>query len=217
MNLLVVSDDRHFRKDIVFQLHQFAQVNLIKSVGYKDELLEAIQCGTFHLMVIDISNPIEEQVEAISTIESTFPLIRTIHIRNTAFNVSALGWSMKELKENTYPDAEPIDFHDLILGAVQRGKMIAPRPKLTHPLTNKEEAILRMFCLDYDCADIARHFDLSPRTIEGYKTKIKHKVGVKGMAGLVLFAIHQNLIEVKLPEMIYTHEAKKSMNYMQTA
>jgi len=39
--------------------------------------------------------------------------------------------------------------------------------------------------------------DLSPRTVEAIRDKLKSKTGVKSMAGLVMYAVKSGIIENK--------------------
>ena len=52
-------------------------------------------------------------------------------------------------------------------------------------------------CDEKSTKEIADLVDLSPRTVEAIRDKLKSKTGVKSMAGLVIYAIKSGIIENK--------------------
>jgi DNA-binding CsgD family transcriptional regulator len=44
--------------------------------------------------------------------------------------------------------------------------------------------------------EIASQLDLSIRTIEGYRDRIQEKIGAKNSAGIVVYAIRNNIYKV---------------------
>ena len=69
----------------------------------------------------------------------------------------------------------------------------AVKPALPQPLTPKEKEILPLFCLDLTAKEIAAKKNLSTRTVEKHKEKIFQKLEVRGTAGLVLYALKNNM------------------------
>ena len=64
-------------------------------------------------------------------------------------------------------------------------------------LSDKEKHILKLMCDEKSTKEIADLVDLSPRTVEAIRDKLKSKTGVKSMAGLVIYAIKSGIIENK--------------------
>ena len=62
-------------------------------------------------------------------------------------------------------------------------------------LTDKEVTILRLMCEEKSTKEIADMVDLSPRTVEAIRDKLKTKTGVKSMAGLVMYAVKAGIVE----------------------
>jgi DNA-binding CsgD family transcriptional regulator len=61
-------------------------------------------------------------------------------------------------------------------------------------LTDKEVTILKLMCEEKSTKEIADVVDLSPRTVEAIRDKLKTKTGAKSMAGLVMFAVKSGII-----------------------
>ena len=62
-------------------------------------------------------------------------------------------------------------------------------------LTEKETAILKMMCEEKTTKEIADIVDISPRTVEAIRDKLKTKTGARSMAGLVMYAVKNGIIE----------------------
>ncbi|MBI1782041.1 MAG: response regulator transcription factor, partial [Sphingobacteriales bacterium] len=62
-------------------------------------------------------------------------------------------------------------------------------------LNEKEITILRLMCEEKSTKEIADIVDLSPRTVEAIRDKLKSKVGAKSTAGLIMYAVKHNIAE----------------------
>src|SRR5450432_1575422 len=61
-------------------------------------------------------------------------------------------------------------------------------------LSEKEIAVLRLICEEKTIREIAEVVEVSPRTIEGIRNKLKTKTGSKSIAGLIMFAVQNHLL-----------------------
>ena len=75
------------------------------------------------------------------------------------------------------------------------------RTKRTEPaglqeanLSDKEIRVLKLMCEEKTTKEIADIVDISPRTVEAIRDKLKTKTGAKSMAGLVMYAVKNGLI-----------------------
>jgi DNA-binding NarL/FixJ family response regulator len=62
-------------------------------------------------------------------------------------------------------------------------------------LTEKELTILKLMCEEKTTKEIADLVEISPRTVEAIRDKLKTKTGAKSMAGLVMYAVKNGIIE----------------------
>jgi len=83
---------------------------------------------------------------------------------------------------------------ELIVKNVARKK--AGRFEITEELTERELNVLELICKQYTAAEIADQLNLSVRTIEGNRGKLLEKTKSKNLAGLVVFAIKNNLVSI---------------------
>ncbi|RYF79503.1 MAG: response regulator transcription factor, partial [Chitinophagaceae bacterium] len=62
-------------------------------------------------------------------------------------------------------------------------------------LTEKETTVLRLMCEEKSTKEIADIVDLSPRTVEAIRDKLKVKTGAKSTAGLIMYAVRHKIID----------------------
>lgn len=62
-------------------------------------------------------------------------------------------------------------------------------------LTERETEVLQLICQQFNTREIADHLFISPKTVETHKTNLMIKAGVKNMAGLVIYAVQNNIVD----------------------
>nr|WP_315034179.1 response regulator transcription factor [uncultured Chryseobacterium sp.] len=62
-------------------------------------------------------------------------------------------------------------------------------------LTEREIDVLRLVCQQLSTKEIADSLFISPKTVETHKTNLMIKTGVKNMAGLVIYAVQNKIID----------------------
>ncbi|HEY0067426.1 MAG TPA: response regulator transcription factor, partial [Flavisolibacter sp.] len=89
-------------------------------------------------------------------------------------------------------------FNDLTNKALLSGLRMKKPAESAIPdvqLSDKEVTILKLMCEEKSTKEIADIVDLSPRTVEAIRDKLKTKTGVKSMAGLVMYAVKAGIVE----------------------
>jgi DNA-binding CsgD family transcriptional regulator len=81
-----------------------------------------------------------------------------------------------------------------LLNGLRNKRTPEPEAAEVH-LSEKEITILRLMCEEKSTKEIADIVDLSPRTVEAIRDKLKSKTGARSMAGLVLYAIKAGIVE----------------------
>ncbi len=59
--------------------------------------------------------------------------------------------------------------------------------------SEREKDIITLICKGFISKEIASTLYLSQRTVEGHRTRVMQKMGVKSMAGLVTYACEKGL------------------------
>jgi DNA-binding NarL/FixJ family response regulator len=63
-------------------------------------------------------------------------------------------------------------------------------------LTSRESEILQLLCQEFTNAEIGEKLYISVRTVEGHRNNLLAKTGCRNTAGLVIFAIKNNLFDI---------------------
>ena len=62
-------------------------------------------------------------------------------------------------------------------------------------LSDKERDVLKFICMEFTAQEIAQKMEISPRTVEAIKDRLMERFGSKNTAGLVFFAVKNNLVD----------------------
>lgn len=65
-------------------------------------------------------------------------------------------------------------------------------------ISEREKEILELICKEFSNADIAEKLFISIRTVEGHRNNLLMKTGCKNTAGLVVFAVKNQLVDLVL-------------------
>ncbi|HVF81551.1 MAG TPA: LuxR C-terminal-related transcriptional regulator, partial [Flavisolibacter sp.] len=70
-------------------------------------------------------------------------------------------------------------------------------PSLNNDITisDKEKEVLQFICMEFTAQEIAQKMEISPRTVEAIKDRLMERFGSKNTAGLVFFAVKNNLVD----------------------
>lgn len=74
----------------------------------------------------------------------------------------------------------------------------APMPSFTieGELSEREKEILKLICQQYTAPQIAEKLCISFRTVEGHKSNLLLKTSARNLAGLVIYAVQNNIIDI---------------------
>jgi len=73
--------------------------------------------------------------------------------------------------------------------------LLAERNPLEFKLSPRETAVLRMLCEGQNSLDIADQLELAESTVATYRERLKKKVGVNSLAGLVRYAVRVGIVD----------------------
>ncbi len=215
INIVVTDDHKLFRKGMIALLEDFDQVGNLYEAENGIELLKLIETLETKpdLILLDINMPEMDGIEATKQLRKQYPEIRILilsmeeapqlvsHLIGEGVN----GYLLK----NADPDELEIalkkvmrnDFYfsgslsELIIGNAANLKKAEDAVE-TFKLSARELQVIRLICEEKTAAEIADDMAASSRTIEGIKKRILDKIGARNMAGVVIFAVKNNLIEI---------------------
>ncbi|MCK3685636.1 response regulator transcription factor [Maribellus sp. YY47] len=215
LSIVVTDDHKLFRKGMAALLSDFDAVGEIYEAENGAELLSLIEKmpSPPDVVLLDVNMPVMDGVEATRQLKIKYPSVRII-ILSMEDDVQLVSHLVGEgvngyLLKNADPDELELalkkvmknDFYfsASLTAAVLNTSKTAAKTKYQlrqDELSERENQVLQLICEELTAAEIADRLSLSPRTVEGYKRTLLEKTGARNMAGLVIFAMKNNLIQV---------------------
>ncbi len=213
---VVIADDHVlFRAGVKTALSMHKDIKMIAEADNGMQLLTVLKHIQPDVILLDIQMPVMDGISTLPEIKKLYPEIKVIML--TMHNDHSMISKLMELGANSYltknSDSEVIYeaiktvheqeyfFNQLTNIALIDGLRVKRQAEAALPidakLTDKEIAILRMICEEKSTKEIADLVELSPRTVEAIRDKLKVKTGAKSLAGLVMYAVKSGLIQNK--------------------
>jgi two-component system response regulator DegU len=207
IKIAVADDHILFRQGISGLLNEQEGLKVIFEATNGQELLEILEKKIPDVILMDIQMPVMDGIKATKLVSVLYPEVKIIVI--TMHENEQMACHLLEngasgfLAKNT--DIE-IVIH-AIFEVMKRGyymseeisqALLKARKKIIafddNKLSDREIEIVKLICKQQSNAEIAEELDLSPRTVETHKKNILKKTQSKNTAGIVLYAINNNLI-----------------------
>jgi DNA-binding NarL/FixJ family response regulator len=177
------------------------------------DLMHKLSIKLPDVILMDIRMPEVDGVNAISMIRKEYESIKIIVL--TMYDDQEMITKMMEMGANAYltKTTDPDEIYQAILTCVNDdfyfNELVnkAVLLKLQHKKTvrqfypnpikfsEKEMRILKFIADDKTTEEISKEVFLSPRTVETIRQTMKQKVGAKTIAGLVMYAMRNKLLE----------------------
>jgi DNA-binding NarL/FixJ family response regulator len=212
IKVMITDDHALFRAGVKTALSGRKNIQMIAEAENGMQLLNLLKHIKPDVILLDIQMPIMDGLTALPEIRKLYPNIKVIML--SMMNDHTMIAKMMEVGANSYltKDSDPetiyqaiitchhdeFYFNDLtnkaLLSGLRSKKVVeVAAPEIS--LTDKETVILRLMCEEKSTREIADLVELSPRTVEAIRDKLKTKTGVKSMAGLVMYAVKAGLVE----------------------
>ncbi|MBD0333270.1 MAG: response regulator transcription factor [Chitinophagaceae bacterium] len=212
IKVAIADDHALFRTGVKTSLSSRKDIQMVAEAENGMQLLNLLKHIKPDVILLDIQMPIMDGLTTLPEIKKLYPEIKVIML--SMHNDHSVITRMMEIGANSYltkdSDSETIYqaiktcheeeffFNDLTNKALLTGLRTKKAPDTATPevqLSDKEKTILKLMCEEKSTKEIAELVDLSPRTVEAIRDKLKSKTGVKTMAGLVMYAVKAGIVE----------------------
>lgn len=215
IKIAIADDEALFRAGILFILNRVPELEVLFDAENGLDLLEKLEDASEkpNIILMDIKMPEMNGVECTKTVQEKYPDIQIIALssyggKTFISNMIAVGASSYLLK-NTSPkkvvsvikEVHKVGFyydkwvHEL-LDETSKAEDISEKQYLENELSKRELEILELICHQYTSHEIADKLCISPRTVEVHRKNLCTKTGVRNIAGLVVFGITSQLVQV---------------------
>ena len=212
IKVAIADDHTLFRTGVKTSLSSRKDIQMVCEAENGMQLLNLLRHIKPDVILLDIQMPIMDGLSTLPEIKKLYPEVKVIML--SMHNDHSMITRMMEIGANSYltkeSDSETIYqairtcyeddffFNDLtnkaLLNGLRSKRVPDPEPAEVH-LSDKEVTILRLMCEEKSTKEIADMVDLSPRTVEAIRDKLKSKTGARSMAGLVMYAVKAGIVE----------------------
>ncbi|MBL7751352.1 MAG: response regulator transcription factor [Chitinophagaceae bacterium] len=213
IKVAIVDDHKIFRKGVVLSLRPYTNIRFVQEAEHGDDLLAGLKESEPDVILMDLRMPGKDGIETTKIVSKQYPHIRIIIL--TMYEDERFVYHMMENGANGYllKNAEPQEIRKAIMDVHEKGyylnnfvnRILLKRshsrnkviPSLNNEITlsDKERDVLRFICMEFTAQEIAQKMEISPRTVEAIKDRLMERFGSKNTAGLVFFAVKNNLVD----------------------
>jgi DNA-binding NarL/FixJ family response regulator len=211
IKVIIADDHALFRAGVKTALSIKKDIDLVAEADNGMQLLNLLKHIEPDVILLDIQMPIMDGIATLPEIRKLYPQVKVIIL--SMHNDHSMISKLMEIGANSYltknSDSENIYnairtcyeqeffFNELTNKALLSG-LRTRRTDLGPPqdvqLSEKETTILKLMCEEKTTKEIADLVEISPRTVEAIRDKLKTKTGAKSMAGLVMYAVKNGII-----------------------
>lgn len=212
IKVTIADDHALFRAGVRTALSAKKDVELIAEADNGMQLLNLLRHIEPDVILLDIQMPIMDGIQTLPEIRKIRPEAKVIIL--SMHNDHSMISKLMEIGANSYltknSDSETIYqaiktcyeqeffFNELTNKALLTG-LRTKRTDIGGPqdvnLSEKEVRVLKLMCEEKTTKEIADIVEISPRTVEAIRDKLKTKTGAKSMAGLVMYAVKNGIID----------------------
>jgi DNA-binding NarL/FixJ family response regulator len=214
IKVLITDDHVLYRAGVKTALSSKKDVKVIAEADNGMHLLNMLKMIQPDVILLDIQMPVMDGIGALPEIKKNWPNIKVIML--TMMDDHSMITKLMELGANSYlsktSDSEIIYeaiktcyeqeyyFNTLtnkaLLNNLKTKNNMTPQKMVQAEanLNDKEMLILRLMCEEKSTKEIADIVELSPRTVEAIRDKLKVKTGAKSTAGLIMYAVKNNIL-----------------------
>ncbi|TCZ67702.1 response regulator transcription factor [Flaviaesturariibacter aridisoli] len=213
IKVAIADDHKIFRKGVILSLRQYANIKFVQEAENGEELLTGLPFSEPDVVLMDLRMPIKDGIETTKQVSKDYPHIHVIVLSmyederfvSHMMENGAQGYLLKNAEPQEIRKAI-IDVHEkgyylnnfvnriLLKKAHSRQKAI-PSLNSEIVLNDREKDVLKYICMEYTATEIAEKMDISNRTVEAIKDRLMERFGSKNTAGLVFFAVKNNLVD----------------------
>ncbi|MBA2329684.1 MAG: response regulator transcription factor [Flavisolibacter sp.] len=213
IKVAIADDHKIFRKGVILSLRPYTNVKFVQEADNGVELIQGLPVSEPDVILMDLRMPVKDGIETTKAVSKQYPHIHIIIL--SMYEDERFVYHLMENGAHGYllKNAEPQEIRKAIMDVHEKGyylnnfvnRILLKRshskqkviPSLNNEITlnEKEKDVLKFICMEFTAQEIAQKMEISPRTVEAIKDRLMERFGSKNTAGLVFFAVKNNLVD----------------------
>jgi DNA-binding NarL/FixJ family response regulator len=216
LRVALVEDQRLFRDGMAALINESGDMEVVAVADNGRHFLDLLpgMSELPHVALIDMNMPEMNGLELAGILVKTYPdikvIVLTVHNQERfivkMIEAGVAGYLVKNCDIDEVRHAirtahkTGFYFNEATMLAMRNGyKMKNAQVKsfanIAVELTEREVEVLCLICNELTNVEIADKLCISPRTVDGHRNNLLAKAGCKNTAGLVLFAVNNNIFD----------------------
>jgi DNA-binding NarL/FixJ family response regulator len=213
IKVAIADDHKIFRKGVILSLRPYTNIKFVQEADNGEELIQGLPVSEPDVILMDLRMPMKDGIETTKAVSKQYPQIHIIIL--SMYEDERFVYHLMENGAHGYllKNAEPQEIRKAIMDVHEKGyylnnfvnRILLKRshskqkvvPSLNNEITlnEKEKDVLKFICMEFTAQEIAQKMEISPRTVEAIKDRLMERFGSKNTAGLVFFAVKNNLVD----------------------
>ncbi|WP_298754322.1 response regulator transcription factor [uncultured Psychroserpens sp.] len=218
ITIAVADDELLFRQGLISILSKEKNLDILFDAEDGNHLMEQLRSAEQlpEIVITDLKMPGLNGVETTKLIRKEFPDIKIIALTSyfskpfiiNMISIGAVAYlaknstpklmltTIKEVADKGfYYDEQVMKFiHE---GLLNNNDQVKKSNFDTTYFTKREKEVLDLICKQYTTNEIADKLFISPRTVDGHRNNLLLKTEAKNLAGLVVYAIQNKLVNLE--------------------
>ena len=205
---IVLADDHVLVRQGLRSLLERGGFQVVGEASDGQEVLQSVRSLQPDIVIMDITMPILNGLDAAREIVRSSPKTKTILLTQNdedqyiseALEIGVRGYVLKHQVANDLIQAIQQVSRGLVYlspgvsGAVMEAyRQRSEKPK--DPLTGRERQVLQLIAEGKSTKDVASLLDISVKTAESHRTRLMHKLDIHETASLVRYAVRRGIVK----------------------
>ena len=222
IRIAIVDDDLLFNELLSTFLMEQEHLEVVHTASGGTPFLHWLEESgeSVDIVLLDLRMSEGDGIETLHQLYSTFPEIKVV-VLSTFYRKSFMG-QMLQLGADAFLSKEVSqqELLNIINSLMENGhyfsqeqvdtlrsQLSSKTPQWQIPqkdaLSEREVEVLKLYCQQLNTQEIARRLFLSAKTVESHRSNLYQKTGTRNVAGLVIYAIQNQLIDPEEIVLVY--------------
>lgn len=210
ISIALADDHTMFRHGLIAILETYPDLSIMFDASNGLELLEQLKMSPVkpRICIVDVNMPVMHGYETVKNIRRLYPnmLILALSMYHDEINIiqmlrsGANGYVLKDSEPKVLVEAiRTVNEYGMYSSELITSdilQMVKYREPGHISFSARELDLIKLACTEMTYKEMAKHMELSERTIDGYRDRLFEKLGVKSRIGLVFYALRNGIVSL---------------------